>query len=501
MFEGRCSRGIEWYQEDFTGLAKKDFSKIRKHFSVFFHLKKEAESKPISFPYNFLFMNRDIFKAYDIRGVYGTDFFEADFEKIGRATVKTLHLSTVAVGRDARASSPRLFDAFVKGASEAGATVIDLGLLSTPMVYFASWKLDVDAAVSITASHNPPQYNGLKIALKNALPVGESTGLSAIRDLALSPTQEESAPQTPGTVTAYDIKPDYLRHFTSFANLRDKKFTLVIDCANAMGVLELPLFRAFPENFKIITLYDDLNHPFSAHEANPLKTETLDELRERVVAEHADLGIAFDGDADRVGFVDETGEIISMDHMTGIIAREVLKSHPGATILYDLRSSKAVKEVIEEAGGVAKECKVGHANIKREMREEHAVFAGELSGHYYFLENSYAEAGALSALMILSVMAETGESASALAADLRRYAHSGEINSEVADKDAVLTALKRRYSDGNIHELDGIKIEYPTWWMNVRPSNTEPLLRLNLEADTEALMKEKRDEVLAMIRA
>lgn len=444
-------------------------------------------------------MNPSIFKAYDIRGIYGKDFDEVDTEKIARATVEVLQLKTIALGRDARSSSPTLSDAFTKGARAAGANVINLGLLTTPMVYFASWHLDVDAAVSITASHNPPEYNGLKIAVRGALPVGEKTGLADIRDLTVAGTFKES--ETAGSLSTGDIKQDYYRHFSSCARFGSGKFKIVVDCANAMGVLELPILRMFPENIELVTMYDDLDHPFSAHEANPLKLETLDELRERVVAEKADLGISFDGDADRVGFVDETGEIIPMDHMTGIIAREVLKSHPGATILYDLRSSKAVPEIIRESGGVAKECSVGHANIKRQMRDVQAVFAGELSGHYYFKENSFAEAGSLAALMILSVMAETGQSASVLARDLKRYAHSGEINSEVDDKDAVMRKLEEIYSDGNVSHLDGVKIDFPTWWFNVRPSNTEPLLRLNLEADTPELMEQKRDEVLAVIRA
>lgn len=443
-------------------------------------------------------MNPSIFKAYDIRGVYGKDFNETDAEKIGRATVDVLKLKTIALGRDARVSSPVLFEAFAKGAMEAGADVIDLGLLTTPMVYFASWHLDVDAAVSITASHNPPEYNGMKIALKNALPVGEKSGLFDIRDRAIAGAFEK--PETMGMLSTQDIKPAYYKHFASFARFGDKKFKVVIDCANAMGILELPIFKMFPENIELVIMYGDLDHPFSTHEANPLKTETLDELRARVVAEHADLGIAFDGDADRVGFVDEAGALIPMDHMTGIIAKEVLKSHPGATILSDLRSSRAVKEVIEEAGGITKECKVGHANIKQQMRDETAVFAGELSGHYYFLENSYAEAGSLAALMILSVMSETEQTASELARDLKRYTHSGEINSEVKNKDAVLKKLEEKYADGKISHLDGVKIDFPEWWFNVRPSNTEPLLRLNLEANTEKLMKEKRDEVLNIIR-
>ncbi len=443
-------------------------------------------------------MNSNIFKAYDIRGIYGTDIDESDAYAIGRATIEVLNLRTIALGRDARMSSPALFDAFASGAQESGANVIDLGLLTTPMVYFASWKLDVDAAVSITASHNPPEYNGLKIALKNALPVGEKSGLFDIRDLALSGKFKDATAK--GVRSTYDIREEYLKYFAKFARFGKSRFKIVIDAANAMGTLELPIFKMFPENIELVTMYNDLGHPFSAHEANPLKLETLDELRARVAKESADLGIAFDGDADRVGFVDETGAIIPMDHMTGIIAREVLKSHPGATILYDLRSSRAVKEVIKEAGGVAKECKVGHANIKQQMRDENAVFAGELSGHYYFLENSYAEAGSLAALMILSVMGETGQTASELARDLKRYYHSGEINSEVSDKDAVLKKLEQQYAKGTISHLDGIKVDFPDWWFNVRPSNTEPLLRLNLEAATQELMEKKQDEVLTIIR-
>lgn len=444
-------------------------------------------------------MNASIFKAYDIRGVYGKDFDETDAEKIGRATVEVLKLKTIALGRDARESSPVLFDAFARGARESGADVIDLGLLTTPMVYFASWHLDVDAAVSITASHNPPEYNGMKIAIKNALPVGEKSGLFNIRDRVIARAFENSKKM--GTISKQDIKLAYYEHFSKFVKLGNTKFKVAIDCANAMGVLELPIFKMFPNNIELVTMYVDLEHPFSAHEANPLKTETLDELRARVVKEKADLGIAFDGDADRVGFVDETGALIPMDHMTGIIAKEVLKSHPGATILSDLRSSRAVKEVIKEAGGIVKECQVGHANIKQQMRDENAVFAGELSGHYYFLENSYAEAGSLAAIMILSVMSETGQTSSQLARDLKRYAHSGEINSEVENKDVVLKKLEQKYSDGKISRLDGVKIDFPDWWFNVRPSNTEPLLRLNLEAATEKLMEEKRDEILAIIQS
>ncbi len=443
-------------------------------------------------------MKPEIFKAYDIRGIYPTDLNEDDAYHIGRAVVLHLQPKVLGVGRDIRASSPSLFESFARGVMDGGADVVDLGVITTPMVYFAAGRLDIDAAISLTASHNPPEYNGMKIALRGAVPVGENTGLREIRDLALR--QEWPAVTERGTMTSEDIKAAYYGYFASFAELHDKRFTLVIDTANAMGVLELPIYEQFAGNLSVVNLYNDLDHPFSCHEANPLKTETLDELRAKVTEVHADLGIAYDGDADRIGFVDEQGTIIPMDLITGLVAEIILKKRPGATILYDLRSSRAVKEIIEENGGTAKECKVGHANIKRQMREDGAIFAGELSGHYYFEENSFAEAGTLPALLLLNLMAETGKPISELVATLRRYAHSGEINSEVHDKDAVLATLKEKYADGKQHELDGLKVEYPDWWFNVRPSNTEPLLRLNLEATTSELMEEKKTELLALIR-
>jgi phosphomannomutase len=443
-------------------------------------------------------MNPGSFKAYDIRGIYPSDINEEDAYRIGRAVVTHLKTAKLAVGRDVRASSPSLFESFAKGVMDQGCDVLDLGVITTPMVYFAAGRLDVDAAVSITASHNPPEYNGMKIALRGAVPVGETSGLRDIRDLALQ--NEWTEPEKRGTLIAEDIKPAYYGYFASFANLKDKKFRIAIDTANAMGVLELPILEQFRDNLTIVNLYNDLDHPFECHEANPLKTETLDELCAKVKETGADLGVAYDGDADRVGFVDEHGTVIPMDLTTALIAGVVLEREPGATILYDLRSSRSVKEWIEEHGGKASECRVGHAFIKRQMREEGAVFAGELSGHYYFAENSCAEASTLAVLSILNLMAETGKSVSELVAALRRYAHSGEINSEVADKDTILAALKEKYADGQQHELDGLKVDYPDWWFNVRPSNTEPLLRLNLEAKTPELMEEKKAELLALIR-
>src|SRR3989344_3852760 len=443
-------------------------------------------------------MNPAIFKAYDIRGIYPEEFNADDAYRIGRALVMHLRPKTLGVGRDVRESSPELFESFTRGVMEQGCDVIDLGIITTPMVYFAAGRLDIDAAVSITASHNPPQYNGMKIALRGAIPVGENSGLRDIRDLAMAGTFEEGS--SAGSIEAEDIRPAYYGYFSAFADLGDKKFTLAIDTANAMGVLELPIYEQLAENISLIRLYDDLSQPFSCHEANPLKAETLEELQAKIREAGADLGIAYDGDADRIGFVDEAGTIIPMDLITALIAKIILEKKPGSTILYDLRSSRSVKEIIEENGGVAIECKVGHANIKKQMRETGAIFAGELSGHYYFEENSFAEAGTLPALLLLKLMAETGEKISELVRETKRYFHSGEINSEVADKERVLQDLKMRYADGKMHELDGLKVEYPTWWFNVRASNTEPLLRLNLEAETPELLAEKQAELLDIIR-
>jgi len=444
-------------------------------------------------------INLKIFKAYDIRGIYPADINEDVVYKIGRAIVQYLGAKKIAVGRDIRESSLALFGALAKGITEQGADVYDIGLASTPMVYFASGKLDIDGAISLTASHNPAEWNGMKICRAEAVPIGENSGLFEIRDLVMAGNFPEAGKKGK-IIPKEEIKNDYIDYFSSFANLGDKKFKVVIDFANAMGILDLDIYKKFPDNIELVTLYDNFDGKFPNHEANPLKTETLKDLQEKVRENNADLGIAYDGDADRVGFIDENGEIIPMDLITALIAKMILEKNPGAKIFYDLRSSKSVREFIEENGGVALECPVGHANIKKIMRDEGGAFAGELSGHYYFKENYMAEASTLAAIMLLNLMAETGEKISELVKDVKRYFHSGEINSEVADKDEVINKLKEKYSDGKISELDGVKIEFPDWWLNVRPSNTEPVLRLNLEANTEELMKEKVNEALKIIR-
>lgn len=450
-------------------------------------------------------MEEKIFKAYDVRGIYPSEINEEIVYKIGRAFVRFLGAKNVVVGRDIRESSPSLFEELKKGITDEGANVYDLDLATTPMLYFASGKLEVDGGIILTASHNPGEYNGMKFCRSKAVPIGENSGLLDIKDLVFN--EDFSQPQKiVGKVISKDIKGEYFDHFTSSLNIGDKKFKLAIDTANAMGIMELETYKKFPENFETVALFDDFDSSFPNHEANPLKLETLKDLQEKVVSEKADLGIAYDGDADRVGFIDEKGEIIPMDLVTGLVAKIVLEKNPKAKILYDLRSSMAVKEIIEENEGAAHECQVGHALIKKQMTEEGAVFAGELSGHYYFEENYKAEAGSLPAIYLLNLMVETGKPISELVKDLRRYHHSGEINSEVENKDKVIEKLKEKYSDGELGELDGIKISFwnnekgSRWWLNVRPSNTEPVLRLNLEADNKELMEQKRDEVLGIIR-
>ncbi len=456
-------------------------------------------------------MNSKIFKAYDIRGEYGKDLDESVLYLIGQETVKALGAKKLAVGRDARKSGTVLHPALIQGILDAGADVIDLGMISTPMLYFASHKIDdIDGAISVTASHNPGPDNGVKICYKNAVPVGNTDEWNTIIE-GVKARQNENvklpygkAKSSKGTLSSYDIKPKYYEYFAKFAKLGDKKFKVVIDCANTMGVFELPFYKKYlSNNFEITELYCDIDNAYTgSHEANPLKTETLKELQKEVIDKKADLGIAYDGDADRVGFVDENGEIIPMDLVTGLIAKVLLEKeeNKGAVILYDLRSSRAVEEVIKENGGVAHECRVGHVFIKQQMVKENALFAGELSGHYYFQANKNGEVSTLAALTLLNLMAKTNKPISELVKGLRRYHHSKEINSTVKDKKEILTKLKEEYADGRLSELDGIKIDYQDWWFNVRVSCNEPLMRLNVEAKTEDMMKEKTAEILKIIR-
>jgi phosphomannomutase len=434
-----------------------------------------------------------IYKAYDIRGIYPEQLNEEIAEQIGRAYIEFTGAKKVVVGRDMRPHSKPLFDALARGMTEQGADVVNLGLCSTPMSYFANGKLGADGSIIITASHNPGEWNGFKLCKALAVPISGATGIADIEQIVAAKSWKKS--DIKGKITTYDIAPEYGEFLAKHAKL-NRKLKVVVDYANAMGSYEI---AGIEDLFEIIPLYKELDGTFPNHEANPLKLDTLDVLRERVREAGADFGAGFDGDADRCGFVDNQGEVIPMDLFTALIAQDILSEGP-ATILYDLRSSWAVKECIEQNGGKAIMSRVGHAFIKAQMRQYDAVFAGELSGHYYFKENYTAESQGLAFIKLANLICKTGKKVSDLVAPLRKYFASGEINSKVADVPAVLAKIKAKYSNGRMFELDGISVEYSDWWFNVRSSNTEPLLRLIVESKTKSCMEEKRDELLALIR-
>ncbi len=438
-----------------------------------------------------------IFKAYDIRGIYKQDLDEELAYKIGRAFVSFLKCKTVMVGVDMRKSSLPLYDALVKGINEEGADVINIGLCSTPLFYFGTGKLNVDAGIMVTASHNPKEYNGFKLCKKGAVPISGDTGIKEIEKLVLKNDFKPS--KTRGVVTKKDVKKDYINSISKHYSPTSGKLKIVADCANSVGALELEVLKSL-KNLEIIPLFEEMTGEFENHEANPLKVETLLALQKTVLKEKADLGIAFDGDADRVGFVDEKGNVIPMDIITAIISKSILEKGK-QTILYDLRSSKVVKEVIEENKGIAVQCRVGHAFIKKQMRDNDAFFAGELSGHFYFKDNYTTESSSLAALYIINLMLEQKKKISEVAYPLLKYSHSGEINSKVSDVNETIKKIEEKYSGkGEKLTLDGISFYFKDWWFNVRASNTEPLIRLNLEADSKKVMEQKRNEVLKLIR-
>ncbi|MDZ4198027.1 MAG: phosphomannomutase/phosphoglucomutase, partial [Kiritimatiellia bacterium] len=428
-----------------------------------------------------------IFKAYDIRGIYGDTLTEALAEKIGRAFATFLGCRKVVVGRDMRPHSTPLFDALARGLTRQGARVIDLGLCSTPMSYFANGSLEADAGIMITASHNPGPWNGFKICRKQAVPISGDTGIRDIEKIVETGAFAPDADR-PGGIESHDISEAYAAHIRRFADLA-RPVRIAADFANAMGIVEA---RALEGLLEIDPLFDSLDGSFPNHEANPLDHETLEALCERVRGGGYDFGVAFDGDADRAGFVDERGKIVPMDLITALIAKSLLRTNKGSAIFYDLRSSWAVREVIEEGGGIPKMSRVGHAFIKQQMREADAVFAGELSGHYYFKDNFFTESAALAVLYVANLVSRAGVPLSELIRPMRRYYASGEINSTVKDSRAVLERLEKEYSNGRVFHLDGLSVEFEDAWFNVRSSNTEPLIRLNLEARTRERMESLR---------
>jgi len=435
-----------------------------------------------------------IFKAYDIRGIYGKGLDESLATAIGRAFVTFLKCKKVVIGYDMRPHSRPLFDALCKGITMQGADVVSIGLCSTPMSYYANGSLGADGSIMITASHNPGEWNGFKLCREQGIPISGATGIKDIEQIVMAKTFAAPAAKA-GSVTTHDIVPAYVAHVRKVAHLK-RPVRIAVDFANSMGILEAKCLEGLIE---MTRLYDTLDGTFPNHEANPLNTETLEALEKTVREGTFDFGVAFDGDADRAGFVDEKGRIVPMDIITALIATSILEKEKGV-IFYDLRSSWAVREVIEANGGTPMMSRVGHAFIKQQMRDNKALFAGELSGHYYFRDNYTTESSAMAVLYIANVITKTGKTLSELIKPIQRYFASGEINSEVRSSQVVLDAIRAQYKGGAMTELDGITVEYADWWFNVRCSNTEPLVRLNLEAKTRACMEEKRDELLTLIR-
>jgi len=445
-------------------------------------------------------INLDIFKTYHIRGIYPDDIDEPTAQRIGRAFVEFLGVKSVAVGRDMRVSSQPLFDAFAQGVTLQGADVIDLGLTSTDELYFAVGKFGYPAGAMITASHNPKEYNGFKLCREQAIALSADTGVFAIRDLVargiFSPVQ------TPGHVTQRDVLPNFADHCLSFIEVRNiKPLRIVVDTGNGMGGLIVPaVFKRLP--LEVIPLYFELDGTFPNHPASPIEPENMADLQSAVRKHKADLGAAFDGDADRVFITDERGELVGGDMVTALVAKMLLRKHPGSTILYNLICSRGVPELIASAGGNGVRTRVGHSIIKKVMRERNAIFGGEHSGHFYFRDHYYADSGLIALLVVLELISQEGKRVSELLRPLVRRFRSGEINSRVADAPAKLKELAQRYADAReIDYLDGVTIQYENWWCNIRPSNTEPLLRLNVEADDATLLEKKRDELLALIRS
>jgi phosphomannomutase len=437
-----------------------------------------------------------IFKAYDVRGTYPDQIDEVISYRIGCAFAVFSRAPTLIVGRDMRLSSFPLSRSFIEGAAGQGAQVIDIGLVSTDALYYASGRYDAPGAM-FTASHNPGHYNGIKLCKLGAAPVGEETGLQEVRMLA----EREILPaETPGAVAEKDVLPDFIEHALSLVNRKAiRPLKVVVDAANGMGGKILPpLFERLP--VKLTPLYFELDGTFPNHPADPIQPENLDELRRTVVRQGADLGMAFDGDADRVFYVDEKAEPVSGSITTALVARRVLEREPGATIVHNIICSRVVRETILENGGTPVRTRVGHSFMKEVMGETGAAFGGEHSGHYYFRDNFRADSGIICALMVLEALSAENRPTSEVLAPFRKYWNSGEINTEVLDQNAKLKEIADAYSDGEQDWTDGLTVDYPEWWFNARPSNTEPLLRLNVEAEDPELGKAKMWELLGVIR-
>lgn len=451
-------------------------------------------------------INPKIFKAYDIRGIVPDDLNEQVAERVGKAFVQFLreqnagNKKTIVVGQDARTSSPDFFKSLTRGITSMGFGAIDIGQASTDMFYFACGHLDLPG-ITVTASHNPPEYNGFKMIKQMPFAVGGGFGMERIKELVLSDDQPEPAEQN-GQVIKKNLRDEFIKKILSFIDAsKIKPLKVVIDCGNGMsGPFVERLAKFLP--IEIIPMYFEPDGTFPNHPADPLIKENRAELEKRVVEESADLGIAFDGDGDRCFFVDETGEFVSGDFLTAILGRSFLEKFPNGKIIYDIRASDAVPDIVNSLGGIPLPNRVGHAYIKRRMIDEDAIFAGEVTGHYYFKDFFYADSGLIPALLILEILSVQGKKMSEILKPFKeKYFISGEINSRVADIAIALKKIEEIYKDGVIDKTDGISVRLKNWHFNVRASNTEPLIRLNLEATSKDLMEQKRDELLQVIRS
>jgi len=448
-------------------------------------------------------MDPKIFKAYDIRGIYPDQLNEDAAWKIGNATASFLrsmlrgydrglaNRQSLCVGHDMRSHSRSLTDALIRGMNAAGANVIDIGMIDTPQIYFAINHLGTCGGVQVTASHNPAQYNGFKISGLEAKPIGVDTGLQEIKHIATALLHTRGAMD--GAVEKCDLTDAYREHVLKFIDAKIKPLKIVIDASNGMAGKMVPLI--FDKlGIEIIKLNFEHKGVFK-HDPNPLIESNLSQLKETVKKRKANAGICFDGDADRLIMVDEKGETISCDLLTALMVPYFLKKSPGSAVVYDLRSSWVVREEILKAGGVARRERVGHAFMKKTLRISRAVFGGELSGHFYYRDNFYADSGFITFVHVINILNASNEPMSEIIKPLRRYYASGEINFIVDDKDATIKELKRKFSQGEADDLDGITIQFKDWWFNCRASNTEPLLRLNVEAKTKDLLDKQLTEI------
>lgn len=436
-------------------------------------------------------MNFDpaIFKAYDVRGTYPDQINGEIAHQFGRALAAFLRPAAVVVGRDMRLSGAELFDGLTRGLTESGVNVIDIGLCSTDALYFAVGKWGVPAGVMITASHNPKEYNGFKTCKAEAVPLSASEGLNLIRDLMQRGKFEPICSK--GKIVKREVAPEFVRHVLSFIDVKKiKPFSIAVDAGNGMAGKLIPkLFKNLP--CKITPLYFELDGSFPNHPASPIEPENTVELRKLVVQEGLDLGAAFDGDADRMFLVDEKGRLLGGDVVTGLVAKKLLERSPGSSIVYNLICSRLVLEVIDKAGGKPIRSRVGHAYIKPLMKAKTAIFGGEHSGHFYFRDNWYADSGVIALAVCLELLSEANRPLSQLAKEIDPYFRSGEINFRAADQKKIIEKVAQRFADGRADREDGLTVEYPDWWFNLRPSNTEPLLRLNVEASSAEQLREK----------